>query len=76
MTVKKAANELQAIRDDMASMCPDPVESLKARVDAVGHWAAGQRWSKGIQKILWEAHAINDRLDGGSGKHGVRIQAK
>jgi len=73
-TMKHAANELQAIRNDFASAAHDPIDQLKARVDAVGKWAAGQKNTKFIAKLLEEAHMLHDRLSGGSGKAGMRIQ--
>lgn len=72
-TITEAADELQAIRDDLASMAPSPDEDLIARVDAVGQWAATQGNAKSIGKILEESHSLRDRLEGGSGRKGQRI---
>ncbi len=66
-----AADELQAIREALAG---GDDEGLQARVDAVGQWAAKQKNSKAISKILDEAHSLSDRLAGGSGKGGNRIK--
>lgn len=62
MTLTFAAKELEAIRNSRT----DSVESLVARVDAVGLWAASQKKnSKLLSKILSEAHDLRARLTGG-----------
>ena len=61
MTITFAAKELDAIRNNRT----DSVESLVARVDAVGFWAASQKNSKKLAKILGEAHDLHARLTGG-----------
>jgi len=70
---RDASDELQAIRNDLASGTADP-QALKDRVDAVGRWAATQKNAASINKVLAEANSIADRLAGGSGKGGVQIR--
>lgn len=67
-----AANELQDIRNDLAGGLNDS-GTLQARVDAVGMWAAQQKNSRSISKILDEANILSDKLAGGTGHHGTRI---
>lgn len=62
MTVTRAAKELDAIRNNRT----DSADSLVARVDAIGQWAALQKNSKSLSKILSEAHDLHARLTGGS----------
>jgi hypothetical protein len=62
MTITQAAKELDAIRNNRT----DSAESLVARVDAVGQWAASQKKnSSSLSKILGEAHDLHARLAGG-----------
>lgn len=61
MTITKAFQELDMIRNDRSS---EPAQ-LIARVDAVGHWAAAQRWSKRLGQVLYEASDLHARLAGG-----------
>jgi N12 class adenine-specific DNA methylase len=71
--LRDVAAELQAIREDMTSASPDP--DLQQRVDAAGAWLAANAKPGGLgDKLLQEAHQLNDRLAGGSGKPGMRIQ--
>jgi hypothetical protein len=66
--------ELQAIRNDLARGNADP-DLLKRRTDAVGRWAATQKkQTPALRKVLEEAHSLVDRIGGGSGKHGMRIE--
>jgi hypothetical protein len=69
MTINAANYELDAIRNDRTS----DTGQLIRRVDAVGAWAAKQKHSATIGKILSEASMLADRLQGGSGKGGNRI---
>lgn len=62
MTTTQAANELQAIRNAIADG-GDRGELVK-RVDAVGYWLAGQKWSKMVAKLGREAHDISVKLVG------------
>lgn len=69
-----AASMLQSIRDDMASMSPDDAESLLARTDAIGSYVAQHGGNKPLaNKLLQEAHSVAERIRGGSGKPGVKI---
>ena len=62
MTITKAAQELDMIRNDRSST----TEELIARVDAVGHWAAAQRrYTKRLGQVLYEASDLHARLTGG-----------
>ena len=62
MTMTKAFQELDAIRNDRSSETAE----LIARVDAVGHWAAAQRrYTDRLGKVLSEAHELHARLTGG-----------
>jgi len=61
MTITQAAKELDAIRNNRT----DSADILVARVDAVGQWAALQKNSKSLSKILGEAHDLHARLTGG-----------
>ena len=62
MTITKAFQELDMIRNDRSS---EPAQ-LIARVDAVGHWAAGQRrYTKKLGQVLYEASDLHARLAGG-----------
>lgn len=59
MTITFAAKELDAIRNNRT----DSAESLIARVDAVGAWAASQKKnSTSLCKILSEAHELYCQL--------------
>ena len=69
MTITFAAKELDAIRNNRTS----EVSELIGRVDAVGQWAACQKHSKKIAKVLQECHQLHEKLMGGSGKGGLRI---
>ena len=70
MTITFAAKELDAIRNNRIS---DKSE-LISRVDAVGQWAACQKYSKKVAKVLEECHQLHEKLMGGSGKGGVKIE--
>lgn len=62
MTITKAFQELDMIRNDRSSTA----EELIARVDAVGHWAASQkRYTDRLGKVLHEAGDLHARLTGG-----------
>ena len=62
MTITKAFEELDMIRNDRSST----TEELIARVDAVGHWAAAQRrYTKRLGQVLYEASDLHARLTGG-----------
>ena len=61
MTIRQAARELDGIRNNRFSTA----EELIARVDAIGHWAASQKNSRGISQILAEAADLHARLTGG-----------
>jgi hypothetical protein len=72
MTMTKAFQELDAIRNDRSSETAE----LIARVDAVGHWAAAQRrYTDRLGKVLSEAHDLHARLTGGprSGKTTITM---
>jgi len=74
MTMTKAFQELDAIRNDRSSETAE----LIARVDAVGHWAAAQRrYTDRLGKVLSEAHDLHARLTGGprSGKTTITMIA-
>ena len=72
-SVKHAADELQSIRNDLASPTSDH-DDLKRRVDAIGAWAAANAKTTGLgAKVLEEANRLADKLEGGSGKGGTRI---
>lgn len=58
MKAKAAASELEAIRNDRSE---DKSDLIK-RVDKIGSWAATQKYSKLIGKILTECHELNARL--------------
>lgn len=70
MTITRAAKELDGIRHNRA----DSADILLSRVDAVGAWLASQKNSKMVAKLLTECHQLADKLNGGSGKLGVRIE--
>ena len=72
MTMTKAFQELDAIRNDRSSETAE----LIARVDAVGFWAASQkRYTDRLGKVLSEAHDLHARLTGGprSGKTTITM---
>lgn len=72
MTFKQAANELQSIRNDLASGMDRDV--LQKRTDAIGEWLAINGKPTGLSaKLLSEANVLHDKINGGNGKHGVRI---
>jgi hypothetical protein len=69
-----AADLLDQAIYDMKSADPDH-EAIRAQVDAVGQWAAAQKTQTPlIRKILTESHSLADKLSGGSGKGGNRIE--
>ncbi len=69
-----AAFELQDVRNALASGDAD-VDELLARVDAVGEWVAANGKQTGLAaKLLGEASELHDKVQGGSGKGGVRIK--
>jgi hypothetical protein len=70
MTSRKAASRLEAIRNDRTSSSED----LIAQVDEIGQWVASQKYSTLNGKLLEECHQLHDRLNGGNGKHGTRLQ--
>lgn len=70
MTITRALAELDGIRNNRHSDTRDLIE----RIDAIGSWAAGRKHSKGIARILEECHRLHDRLNGGSGRGGLRIE--
>lgn len=70
LTTTRAFGELDRIRNDTAT---DPAELLR-QVDAIGAWAASQKkTTPSLLKVLREASSLADRLRGGSGKGGVRL---
>ena len=72
-TFRDAALELDAIRADFARGVD--VNTLKQRVDEVGHWlATKKKWTALVYKLLHECHQLHDKLCGGSGKFGTRLE--
>ena len=69
MTTTLAAKQLDGIRNNRA----DLAANLLARVDQIGGWLAGQKHSAKVAKLLQECHQVADKLQGGSGKLGVKI---
>ncbi len=62
MTLKTAANELQAIRNNLASMCPD--ENLMERCDAIGRWLSVNAKPTGAgAACLKEAHELAHKIE-------------
>lgn len=69
MNLSTANRKFEEIRNSTH----DSREKRSAQIDEIGKWAAGQKRSKGIEKLAHELHMFHDKLNGGSGKSGVRI---
>ena len=72
MTITKAFQELDMIRNDRRSTN----EELITRLDALVPWAAAQRrYTNSLGKVLSEAHDLHARLTGGprSGKTTITM---
>lgn len=70
MTLTQAAWALDEIRNNRTLGS----EELIARLDKIGAWLAVQKNSKRIFSLLEEAHRLHEKLNGGSGKGGIRIK--
>lgn len=72
VSLRDAANMLDAIRNDRT----DSVESKISQVDMIGAWLANQQSAntKFLSKLLSEVHFLRDKLEGGTGKGGTRIE--
>lgn len=63
MNLRKAANELQSIRNDMAGHGGYDIDEMISRVDAIGHWLAKQNYSsKTVRSLTKEASDIRYKL--------------
>jgi len=62
MTFTKAANELQAIRNELVR--GNDRKALLARCDAVGQWAAKQKYTDRMGRLCREASETADRITG------------
>lgn len=56
MNAKKAAAELQSIRNELAGMGEVDRDALRKRCDVVGQWLATQCMNKKIASLTKEAH--------------------
>lgn len=65
MTPKKAALELQSIRNDAAGMGDIDREALRNRCDAIGKWLASQPRTPKVASLLKEAHHTFIRINRG-----------
>lgn len=63
MNIITAGKLLDRIRNDRITK----LENLIAEVDQVGEWAAKQKTTKAVMRILSECHDLRNRLDSGFG---------
>lgn len=73
MTLRIAAKHIDRIRNSSFDAEVDRA-ALLAELNVIGFWLAEQKNGKTVFALLDECHALADRLQGGSGKFGVRFE--